>query len=133
MEFMEAMAWQAIGQINMLQDGFDDDGRPVNCCPICCGPCFALNVMISDPSMANQLSEAIQLTGYHVDGWDYWSQLSDMLHVGDIKAMWFNADGSHKAICMSSDGVDESDVVHRAILADIAWRGSSRKVTLDAT
>lgn len=116
------MAWQAIQSINLLGDGFDDDGMPVNCCPICCGPCHALNEMISDPAMLDQLSEAIKLTGYHVDEWDYWSELSDGLHVGDIKAMWFNPDGSHKAICMSSDGVDESDVVHRAVLAEHEWK-----------
>lgn len=123
MEFMEAMAWQAIQSINMLGDGIDpEDGTPVNCCPICCGPCCALNEMISDPVMANQLSEAIKLTSWNVGGWDFWSEIDDMLHVGDIKAMWFKPDGSHKAICMSSDGVDQSDIVHRAVLAEQSYR-----------
>lgn len=122
MEFMEAMAWQAIHSLNILQDDVDDEGTPLNCCPICCGPCHALNEMISDPIMANQLSEAIKLTSWNVGGWDFWSEIDDMLHVGDIKAMWFKPDGSHKAICMSSDGVDQSDVVHRAVLAEQSYR-----------
>lgn len=39
MNFMTAMAWQVIGQINDLEDELDMSDFPLNCCPICCGPC----------------------------------------------------------------------------------------------
>src|SRR5687768_1002019 len=118
MEFMEGLAWQVIGQINTLRDGVDDQGWPVNCCPICCGPCHALLTMIEDPTMLNQLSEIIKLTGWNTGSWDFWSEIDDMLHVGDIKAMWFKEDGSHKSVCQSSNGVDTSEELHALIRLD---------------
>jgi hypothetical protein len=122
MDFLEALGWQVVGQINTLTDGVDGQGWPVNCCPTCCGPCHALLAMIEDPTMLNQLSEIIKLTGWNTGGWDFWSEVDDMLHVGKIKAMWFNEDGSHKSICMSSDGTDTSEELHAMIREDIADR-----------
>jgi hypothetical protein len=120
MEFMEALGWHVVGHIDALQDGLDDQGWPINCCPICCGPCHALNAMIDDPIMLNQLSEIIKLTGWATGGWDFWSEIDDMLRVGDIKAMWFNEDGSHKAVCSSENGVDTSREFHALVMEDLA-------------
>ena len=115
MDFMEALAWQVIGRINELQDGFDDEGFPTNCCPVCCGPCDALNTMISDPVMLNQLSEIILLTTWHVDYWSFWDNGTGILDAAAIKSRWFKEDGSHKAICQMSNGVDESEMIHKAV------------------
>jgi len=100
-DFMEGLAWQVIGQINALEDGHDGDPRsPNNCCPICCGPCHALNVMLDDPIMLNQLSEIIALTRWANTGWDYWHP-DGHLDAARIKSMWYNTDGTRKAVCVS--------------------------------
>jgi hypothetical protein len=133
MELTEIIGWQFVNTINLLSDGLDEQGDPVNCCPICCGPCAALLAALNRPSHLHLINGYIRKTGYNTDGWDFWSELEDGLHVGDIKAMWFNEDGSHKSVCMSSNGVNTSEELHRMIREDIADRQMAQMLDVGET
>lgn len=126
MELTEIIGWQFVNTINLLRDGLDEQGNPVNCCPICCGPCAALLAALNRPSHLSLINSYIRKTGYNTDHWDFWSCDRDGLRVGDIRAMWFNEDGTHKSVCMSSDGVNASEELHRMIREDIADREMAR-------
>lgn len=120
-ELAEALCWQVIGQINMLTDGLDDQGFPTNCCPICCGPCSALNEILDNSYRLSMLNNMLASHPYIKDGggWDYWKPKGQTLRVKRIKKMWFKLDGSHKAICGSIDGKDISDEFHAGVLKDV--------------
>lgn len=122
MELTEIIGWQFVGQINTLRDGLHEQGDPVNCCPICCGPCAALLAALNRPSHLSLINGYIRKTGWGTGDWDFWSEIDDGLHVANIKAMWFNEDGSHKAICTMESGVDTSEAFHAAIREDVADR-----------
>lgn len=115
----EILGWQVIGQINMLRDGLDDEGFPVNCCPICCGPCSALNEALDEVILRDDLEFLLMDHPYiRNGGWAYWSKKRGGLRINKIKRMWFKEDGSHKAICAWSNGKDDSARIHRAVLKD---------------
>lgn len=120
-ELAEALGWQVIQSINILEDGLDDEGWPVNCCPICCGPCSALNEILDSPYWLSMLNNLLASHPYIKDGgsWRYWKPKGQTLRVKRIKTMWFKLDGSHKAICGSVDGKDISDEFHAAVLKDV--------------
>jgi hypothetical protein len=120
MELTEIIGWQFVGQINLLRDGLDEQGDPVNCCPICCGPCAALLAALERPSHLSLINGYIRKTGWNTDGWDFWHTPHDGLHVGKIKAMWFNGDGTHKSVCTSGNGVDTSHEFHALVMEDLA-------------
>ena len=115
----EILGWQVIQTINILQDGLDDEGWPVNCCPICCDPCSALNEALDDMLLLDDLESMLFDHPYIKSGeWAYWSKKRAGLRVNKIKRMWFKEDGSHKAICAWSDGKDDSASFHKAVLKD---------------
>jgi hypothetical protein len=110
------LAWQVVQSLNILEDGFDEDGHPTNCCPVCCGPCHHLLEILDDPFLLDELNSILAECKYVVEGyWRFWNYNKQRLRVSKIKKLWFSEDGSHKAICMSSNGIDESDRLHRAI------------------
>ncbi len=117
-ELVEALCWQVIGQINMLTDSFDDEGHPTNCCPICCGPCAALNAILDNPYRLDMLNNMLAGHPYVRSGWDFWKPKGLTLRVKRIKKMWFKLDGTHKAICAWSDGKDDSASFHKLVLKD---------------
>ncbi len=116
-ELAEGLCWQVIGQINMLTDGLDDQGYPTNCCPICCGPCAALNEILDSQCRLGMLNNMLASHPF-VQGWEYWKPKGQTLRVKRIKKMWFKLDGTHKAICGSIDGRDISDEFHELVLRD---------------
>ena len=112
------LGWQVIQSINILRDGKDDEGMPVNCCPVCCGPCASLLKALSDPGMLATLNNLLMEHPYVKSGWSYWKNKGQTLKVNKIKRMWFKPDGSRKAICMMSNGIDVSHQVHKASWKD---------------
>ena len=114
-QMITALGWQVIQSINVLQDDFDDDGMPTNCCPVCCGPCYWLLKVLNDPGLLGELNRIIGMSEYAHTGWSYWSRKKQSLKVKKIKKLWFYENGQHKVVCMSSDGMDQSDQLHRAI------------------
>lgn len=112
-QMITALGWQVIQSINILQDDFDNEGTPTNCCPVCCGPCYWLLKTLDDPELLNELNRIIGMSEYAHTGWTYWSRKKQSLKVKKIRKMWFKEDGSRKAICASIGGVDISDELHR--------------------
>lgn len=119
-KMVNMLAWQVVQSINILKDGFDDEGSPTNCCPICCGPCHELLKILDDRDDREDLEAILVGCEYVSEGsWRFWNDKKQRLRVRKIKKLWFREDGSHKQICMSSDGIDQSDRVHRAIREDV--------------
>lgn len=115
----EILGWQVIQSINVLRDGLDGEGFPVNCCPICCGPCSSLNEALDDHLLHIYLDSLLSEHPYiKSGGWSYWSKKRGGLRINKIKRMWFNEDGTHKAICAWSDGKDDSARFHKLVLKD---------------
>lgn len=116
---VDLFAWNFIQTVNILPDGEDGEGWPTNCCPVCCGPCSALNSVLSNSRRVVELQDLLRDTGYPQSGWRFWDADMDLLDIKAIKAKWFKADGTHKAICVSENGVDKSAELHEAAkLAD---------------
>lgn len=114
------LAWQVVNSINILEDGFTQDGDPTNCCPICCGPCYELLKILNNRNDREDLEAILAECEYVSDGgWRFWNDKKQRFRVKKIKKLWFGKDGGHKQICMSSDGVDQSDQIHRAIREDV--------------
>lgn len=113
---LNMLAWQVVQSINILEDDFDEDGDPTNCCPVCCDPCHHLLKVLNNRNDREDLEAVLAECGYVVQGyWRFWNYNKQRLRVNKIKKLWFKEDGSHKAICVSSNGIDESDRLHRAI------------------
>lgn len=104
---IEMLAWQVVQSVNILEDA---------CCPICCGPCSELLKVLNDPGLLEELNDILAECEYVAEGgWDFWNFKKERLRVNKIKKLWFKKDGSHRLVCMSSKGIDQSDQLHQAI------------------
>jgi len=117
------LGWQLMGAINVLRDGFDHDGEPLNCCPVCCNPCRELLRVLESPDELVELNALLaEEVGILGAGWDYWSDSKQGLKVNKILKLWFRKDRSLKAVCVSVDGVDQSEMWHEEMRSEGWWQ-----------
>lgn len=74
----EAAMFLVAGHLNQLHAADQDEG----CCPVCCGPCFALKALLD----GGQLHDIAR--GYAAGGWDCWDAAADRVDRALLARAW---------------------------------------------